>query len=115
MSAYKPVCQTLLPWLKANLGKHCLAPMTSVDGCALRAAVQIIELYAYESRPQILNAFGTVVLSMQESTRELAYHAIAHVMDWPDRGRVWSLAGLAAIRVQSCAFEPQARNVGGAA
>ena len=40
----KPKCETLLPWLKANLGKHCLGPLTGTDAKALAAAVQTIEL-----------------------------------------------------------------------
>lgn len=105
MSA-RPYCQTVLPWLRSNLGRQCLAPLTSTDAAALSAAVQIVLLYAHTGGPQVLNAFGTVVQTMQRSTWELAYHAIAHILDWDDRGRVWNLAGLPTITVRKCNWEP---------
>lgn len=104
MAAKEP-CQTLRQWLKANLGPRCLAPLTSTDAKALSAAVQIVELYAFERRPEVLDAFGGVVRCMQEGCRRLAYHAIAHVMDWSDRARVWSEAGLPAIEAGQCKYE----------
>lgn len=104
MSA-KPKCSTLLPWLKANLGKHCLGPLTGTDAKALAAAVQTIELYAYHSEPEILGAFARIVRCMQPSTWELAYHAIAHVMDWTDRSRIWIAAGLPTFTPRKCEYE----------
>ena len=89
----KPPCQTLLPWLRNNLGKKCLAPLTGTDARALAAAVQIIELYSYDRDSHVLEAFRLVVERMQPKCREFAYHAIAHIMDWSDRGRIWKLAG----------------------
>jgi len=94
-----------LPWLKANLGKNCLAPMTGTDSRALAAAVQTVELYAYHEDAGILEAFGRLVKCMQPSTRELAFHAIAHVLDWPDRRRVWMEADLPEFQPRRCAFE----------
>lgn len=90
----KPPCTTVLPWLKANLGPHCLAPLTGTDTRALFAAVQIIELYSIQPNDTILGAFRSVVLQMQDSTKHLAFHAIAHVMDWGHRGELWERAGL---------------------
>lgn len=105
----KPHCQTVIPWLKVNLGKKCLAPLTSTDTKALMAAVQIVELYAYDCHRDVLQAFGDVVLRMQPHCRELAYHAIAHVRDWPDRAEMWAAADLPGIdRPRVCAFEPGA-------
>lgn len=101
----KPPCETVYPWLRANLGKNCLAPLTSTDARALSAAVQIVELYAYCHSPEVARAFGDVVRCMQSSTREFAYHAIAHVMDWSDRSKIWSKAGLPAFTPRRCAFE----------
>jgi len=105
----KPVCETLLPWLRNNLGKTCLAPLTGQDAKALASAIHIIHLYAYcDSRDEegCLTAFRCVVERMQPSTRELAYHGIAHVMDWHNRADVWSKAGLAPIKFpRMCAYE----------
>lgn len=101
---------TLIPWLRANLGKRVLAPMAGADMPALLAAVQLINLYAETHDTTLLHALPDIVLNMQESTRELAYHAIAHVMDWPDRARIWSLVGLPEItRPMLCKYEPATR------
>jgi len=103
----KPPCVTLYPWLKANLGPLCLSPLTGTDARALSAAVQIIDLYSYCHDPAVLEAFGKVVECMQSTTQELAYHAIAHVLDWGDRERLWALAGLEPLGWPAvCAFEP---------
>jgi hypothetical protein len=107
----KPVSQTVLPWLKVNLGKHCLAPLTGTDARALAAAVHTIELYSQCPSTEVISAFALIVRQMQPSTQELAYHAIAHVMDWSDRPRIWNAGGLpvrAACRL--CAYEPDFRN-----
>lgn len=106
----KPYCQTLRTWLKANLGKDCLAPLTGTDVRALSCAIHLIDLWA-QSRSfdsEVLQAFGIVVLWMQPSTQGLAYHAIAHVLDWSDRDAVWTAAGLADVpRPRSkCLYEP---------
>lgn len=98
MPAQKPCCKALGPWLAANLGKGCLGALTGTDAKALDAAVHIIELMAYAGvTDPLAEAFGAVVLGMQPHTRYLAYHAIAHVMDWADRERVWVAAGLPTI------------------
>jgi hypothetical protein len=105
MARPKPRCQTLLPWLDANLGPRALAPLTGTDAKALAAAVHIVELYSYHPEPAVLDAFLAVVFQMQETTRELAYHAIAHVMDWSDRERLWRKAGLPAFQARRCTHE----------
>lgn len=101
MTQPKPVCASLRPFLTANLGRHALGALTGTDSKALAAAVHIIELYAYDRDDSVLSAFHDVVLRMQPSTRRLAYEAVAHVMDWPDRDRVWQRAGLAPIEGRS--------------
>jgi hypothetical protein len=108
MNKAKPPSVTVQAWLRANLGPRCLAPLTSVDARALAAAVQIVELYAYDRAPEVLEAFGQVVARMQPHTQQLAYHAIAHVMDWNDRRTIWDLAGLPLphLPLARCAFEP---------
>jgi len=103
----KPVSESIFPWLKANLGPDCLAPLTGTDYRALRAAVQTVELYSYDPAPEVLQAFCLVVNRMQTSTRELAFHAIAHVMDWSDRDTLWAAAGLLPFKARRrCAYEP---------
>jgi hypothetical protein len=108
VSKYQPPAQTVMPWLTANLGSRALAPLTGSDTRALRAAVQIIEQYSYDREPLLLKAFSIVVLRMQSSTQELAYHCIAHVMDWSDRSRLWVEAGLPEFAPRRCAFEGEA-------
>lgn len=88
----KPACAALPIWLREN-GFN-LGALTGTDAKALAAAIHIIELYAYTGDEGLLHAFGVVVLQMQPTTRRFAYHAIAHVMDWPDRARLWRRAGL---------------------
>lgn len=87
-------CQKLIHWLSLNLPNGSLGALTGTDGYALAAASHIIQLYAYSRKESVLRAFADVVLMMQPSTREFAYHAIAHTMDWPDRALVWEAAGL---------------------
>lgn len=105
MKAQRQPCETLPKWLKDNLGPCCLAPLTGTDAKALAAAVQIIALYATEADRTLAAAFGIVVARMQRSCWPLAYHSIAHVMDWDDRERVWKLAGLPKIIVGKCKYE----------
>ncbi len=108
----KSVSQTVLPWLKSNLGKRCIAPLTGTDARALFAAVHAIDLYAYAPSEELLTAFAILVRNMQPHTRELAFHSIAHILDWSDRDRIWNAAGLDGFpRRQLCAFEPAARKL----
>lgn len=102
----KPHAQTVFSWLAANLGKRALAPLTGSDTRALMAAVQIAAQYAYDRDPSIIMAFGLIVRRMQPSTRELAYHAIAHPRDWSNREEMWIEAGLPSFVPRICAFEP---------
>lgn len=97
-----PLCHALRRWLRLNLGPRCLAPLTGTDSRALDAAAHIIAQYANSGDRRAVLAFGHVVMCMQPSTRYLAYHAIAHVMDWPDRARVWALAGLPPLGPMPC-------------
>lgn len=107
MSRETDVSKTLRPWLKHNLGKTCLAGLTSVDSQALDAAVHLVSLYAYCMSASVLQAFRLTVLQMQPSQQQLAYHAIAHVVNWDDRQRYWEQAGLPPLeRVGVCAYEP---------
>lgn len=101
----KPPCETVRPWLRANLGKNCLGCLTGTDAKALASAVHIIELYAYNPANCLISAFGNVVSCMQPHCAELAFHAIAHVMDWSDRERIWKAAGLPDFNPRKCAFE----------
>lgn len=107
MKQPKPAAATIYPWLRANLGPRSLAPLTGQDSRALQAAVQIIELYSYDRDDTVLQAFALVVGRMQESTQELAYHAIAHILNWSDRIAIWHTAGLPPFEnPRTCSFEP---------
>lgn len=86
--------ETVIDWLRMNLGASAMGALTGTDIRCLKAATAIIEAYAYTYDTDLLEAFDTVVLKMQPSTREFAYHAIAYAMDWDDRKRVWSRTGL---------------------
>lgn len=112
MKASKQPCQTVLTWLRENLGKNCTAPLTNTDRKALFAAVQIVELYAYCDQPDVAVAFGKVVQQMQRHTWHLAYHAVAHVMDWSHRLELWKYSGLASVHpapTSLCKWEPASR------
>lgn len=102
-------CTETLRFLRANLGRQALAPLTGTDYRALAAAIHIVSLYTYGGgNDATLQALRLVVMQMQPSTRHLAYHAIAHGMDWNDRARVWALAQLPPMPevAQRCANEP---------
>jgi hypothetical protein len=106
MKKYIGTTATVMPWLASNLGMACLGLLTGTDFRALCASVLIVELYSVHPAEEVSAAFRIIVCQMQESTRELAYHAIAHVMDWSDRKRLWALAGLPPIsNPRRCAFE----------
>lgn len=93
MKTPPPECVDLLRWLEANLG-DVLGALTGTDARALDAAVHVVELYSYDRRPEVAEAFGLIVGRMQPSTRYLAFHAIAKVMEWETREELWALAGL---------------------
>jgi hypothetical protein len=96
----------IFEWLRGNLGPSTLVPLTGTDSRALVAATEIIEVYSYAPSQDILNAFATIVRTMQPKCREFAYHAIAHVMNWEDRPRLWAAAGLDPIeKPWRCKFE----------
>ena len=87
----------LLVWLAANLGDDSLAPLTGTDTRALRAAWAIIALWNRDDGDgcdELLVAFATCVRRMQPHTQQFAYHAIAQIMNWSDRPKVWARAGL---------------------
>jgi hypothetical protein len=95
MPAPKTPAQTIGPWLKAN-GMH-LGGLTGQDWPALKAAAEIMGLYAkcdQRAETHVLSAFAGVVMAMQPSMRHLAYHAIAHALDWHNRAELWHRAGL---------------------
>lgn len=94
MPTPKAECLDLRRWLVANLGKEALGALTGTDAKALDAAVHIVELYAYDQSPRVAHAFGLVVARMQPSTRYLAFHSIAKIMEWDTRLELWTLANL---------------------
>lgn len=94
-------------WLKDN--GLSLGVLTGTDSRALDAAVHIIELYSLDNDLSILDAFGAIVRRMQPTARYLAYHAIACIMDWSDRRRLWDLAGLDDCNPPRCVHEPNGK------
>lgn len=96
--------ETIFDWLRAN-GWN-LGPLTGTDSKSLAAAVAVLELYSYAGGDDLLEAFAACVSTMQRSTRHLAYHAVASVLDWHDRETIWQQAGLEAIaNPGTCRFE----------
>jgi hypothetical protein len=102
----KPVCQSLNKWLRINRGQTCLGVLSGTDYKALETVVHLVALYCYDGDPSLLEAFAIVVNRMQPAARPLAYHAIAHLMDWPDRERIWAAAGLPRMFTGRCIREP---------
>jgi hypothetical protein len=104
----KPLSQTIFPWLKNNLGPRCLAPLSGQDWKALQAAVHLADLWGNsDDRRAAAMAFRLAVEQMQPSTRQLAYHAIAHPLDWSHRAELWAQAGLEElITIRICAYGP---------
>lgn len=108
----KPPAQTILRWLKENGIR--LGALTSHDTAALLAAVQVADLWIrgdYGNRKFSEKAFHGVVMQMQDSTKFLAFHAIAHVGDWCHRWELWRAAELpetVLAHVPECAFGPRA-------
>ena len=87
-TAPKPVAATILKWLRDN--GLSLGVLTGTDARALRAAVQIVDLYSATGSLAVVQAFGSCVKEMQPSARHLAFHAVAHVLDWDDRAKLWA-------------------------
>jgi hypothetical protein len=83
----------------------------SQDVAALEAAVQIANLWIrgdFDSRTLSARAFGDVVMQIQETTRYMAFHSIAHVGDWCHRRELWRDAGLPApLGCPECKFGPR--------
>ena len=104
----QPLSKTVFPWLKANLGKHCLGVLSGQDRYALETAVQFAALWGNsDDRAGIAPAFKLIVEQMQPQARQLAFHAIAHALDWGHRFELWAQAGLPAFeRVWVCAYGP---------
>jgi hypothetical protein len=96
----------LLAWLKANLGPVTGA-LTSHDMHALRASVALTPLLSWSgAEPGLFDAYRSVVLEMQESTRWLAYHAVAFELDWGHREMLWQGAQVPTAPHGKCAYEP---------
>ena len=104
----KPHCEALVTFLRLNLGgRGALAALTGTDWKALDAAVHILTLYCYGGDESTLVAFRLVVMKMQPKSMEMAYHAIAYLMDWDNRAELWLRAGLPTdIPIHRCEGEP---------
>lgn len=104
----KPASARVFAWLKENLGKSALAPLTTTDASALLAAVQLVELmgYGYPSRPALCAAFAAIVGEMQRKCQYMAFHSIAMLLDWPDRAKIWAACNLEPLaNVPACKYE----------
>lgn len=114
MKKPKPPCESLRSWLRENLGPNCLGPLVGNDYRALAAAVHVLELIAHDPHPSVIDAFGSIVRRMEPPAQRIAYHAIAFVLDWPDRGRIWQEAYLTtpAHGFGRCRHEPRATKGG---
>jgi len=100
---------TYQAWLRANLGKRCLAPLTSQDARALDAAASVAALWQYTQRQTVADAFGAIVMLMQATTQHLAFHVVAQVGNWEDRAALWNAANLPMPwGLTKCAHEPGA-------
>lgn len=98
MSTPKTPGQEIFTWLRAN-GWN-LGGLTGQDVPALRAAAEILACYSRcdgDVEAGLLSAFRGVVLAIQPSQRHLAYHAIAHGLDWHNRADFWAACGLEAL------------------
>jgi hypothetical protein len=83
----------ILKWLKANLGRRAIAPLTSTDTFALVTSVNLSNLIGYQTAPpELFKAYHAIVSQMQEHNRHLAYHAIAMELDWSHRNMIWTAA-----------------------
>lgn len=102
----KQPAQSILTWLRANLGPRHLAPLTSTDTAALRAIAQVAQVAAFTRLSDITPSLLPLIKLMQSHTQHLAYHAIAHSLDWSDRDRVWTACGFTERPLSVCAFEP---------
>lgn len=99
----------ILKWLQANLGKRCVAGLTSTDTYALVASVNLSNLISYKSAPpELFDAYRAITGQMQDHTRHLAFHAIACELDWSHRAMIWHNAGMAdQIPTTKCEGEPR--------
>lgn len=97
-----------IDWLRDNLGREATASLTGTDTRALAACHSILHLYASTWSVAVLVAYRAVVVEMQPTTRYMAYHLIAMVLDWSDRPVVWTQAGLPAMpaTLVRCKHEP---------
>ncbi len=89
----QPHAATILKWLRDN--GQSLGALTGQDTRALQLCVSAMALYSscdQEMESHALSAFRGGVVAMQPSTRHLAYHAVAHVLDWPAREMIWRRA-----------------------
>lgn len=102
---------TIGPWLDDNLGKLWRAPLTGQDWSALKASVEILGCYArcdQDAEQGLLLAFRGTVLAIQPGCRYLAFHSVAHVLDWHNRAEIFARAGLEIPQyLPRCKFGPQ--------
>lgn len=94
MRAAKPGCSNAFAFLKARLGKGCLAPCTGQDYVALSAWFHLVDLWGTADFPgshAAERALAHVLDGMQRSVWPLAKAGIPGVLDWPHEEQLWSL------------------------
>lgn len=112
MSKPQPITDRVAIFLKGNLGKKCLAPLTGTDYRALMAGALIIEAYSGDRNRDYLDAFRLVVSRMQRKCWPLAFHTIACLTNWEERMTIWMKAGLPTAPLENmpvCEMDPEAR------
>ena len=105
---HRNLANKLWPWLKANLGPHCLGCLTGQSQRALVASVYLVDAYSNadcQAGPLILRAWALTIITMGPREQELAYHAVAMVRDWGHRSEMWTQAKLPPRAFGRCAFE----------
>lgn len=101
----------ILAWLRANLGKHATAGLTTSDTQALVASLALANLISYAGAPEdLFQAYSAIVRAMQPELRHLAFHAIACELDWGHREMIWERAGLGEPPRSRCVFDRSRRH-----
>lgn len=81
-------CHEAAKWMRANYGKHVLAPLTGTDWRVFRALVHVWDLWAYGDAELALAAARPLLLAMQVSTRWLGVALVPFSADWHHEDQV---------------------------
>lgn len=92
MSSAPRPCAEIGKWLRVNVGKYCLAPLTGQDHAALFAIAHLLNAYARSDdngRKALAVALAYTASAMQPSVRYLVKRAVPYAMDWSHESEVW--------------------------